>query len=215
MQKNFTDNSKQMMVNYWYLLRNPDAELWTKVTGCKYYMISSKGQVKSCKGKDKFLRIHKNISGYNMVKLVTNDMGKKTKTIHRLVALHFIPNPEHKPLVDHISGNRTDNSISNLRWATVSQNQQNRKKKHNGTSKYKGVCWNKNNQMWYAGIRINERQKHLGFYHCEEDAATAYDHAAKLYFESFARLNHIDELKRARMKKYRQKLKKSKATVQP
>ena len=43
------------------------------------------------------------------------------KTLHRLLAEIFIPNPENKPTVDHKDGNRTNNSLSNLRWATYSE----------------------------------------------------------------------------------------------
>ncbi|KAA6375169.1 MAG: hypothetical protein EZS28_029304 [Streblomastix strix] len=51
-----------------------------------------------------------------------------THNIHRLVALQFIPNddPEHKTQCDHVSRIKTDNSLINLRWVTVSQNNLNR-----------------------------------------------------------------------------------------
>jgi len=199
---------KVKLVNYWYLLRNPEAELWTKIEGFDRYKISSKAQVKSFVAETGIvLAPQQNKEGYKFVTLYDNNSQPKKVSIHRLVALHFIPNPDFKSIVDHINGNRSQNGTANLRWATISENNRNTAKKANATSKYKGVSWKMKKQMWFAAIKINGRRKELGYYHCEEDAATAYDSAAKLYFESFARLNHIDQLKRDRMKKYRQKKK--------
>lgn len=61
-------------------------------------------------------------TGYLEVRLYD---GKKTKAylVHRLIAQHFIPNPENKRTVNHIDGNKLNNSVSNLEWATDSENQ--------------------------------------------------------------------------------------------
>lgn len=64
---------------------------------------------------------HTDRDGYKMVNLKRN--GKHaTEKVHRLIAMAFIPNPDSKPIVDHINGNRQDNRVCNLRWFTPKEN---------------------------------------------------------------------------------------------
>lgn len=64
-----------------------------------------------------FLKPRKNTNGYLIVTLDKEQLG-----LHRLVALHFIPNPYSYSQVNHINGNKEDNYISNLEWCSAQQN---------------------------------------------------------------------------------------------
>jgi hypothetical protein len=88
-------------------------------------------------------------------------------------------------MVDHKDRNGLNNQKYNLRICTYSQNMRNRKKGSNGTSKYKGVSFIKRDQCWLAQHMCNR----LGRFKIEEDAARAYDEAARKDFGEFACLN--------------------------
>ena len=75
-------------------------------------------------------------------------------TIHRLVALCYIPNPDNKPTVDHILCKEiTNNNVNNLRWATSSEQNINKGLNDNNTSGVKGV--HKCRNSWTALLMIN------------------------------------------------------------
>jgi len=96
-----------------------------------------------------------------------------------------------KRQADHINHNILDNRRSNLRVATIAENQHNQKIRSGGTSQYKGVYWNKRNKKWHVKIKINNKAKYLGQFSKEKYAAQAYNLAAKRYFGNFAYLNKI------------------------
>lgn len=82
------------------------------------YKIHWRGVVLS-KKKNIVLKNGRTTSGYYTVSL-----NRKSFYIHRLVAEKFIPNPENKPCINHIDGDKSNNHISNLEWVTYSENMQ-------------------------------------------------------------------------------------------
>jgi len=92
-------------------------------------------------------------------------------------------------LVDHRNGDTLDNRRANLRLATSSQNMQNVQKKKNTSSRFIGVSFIKSSGRWAAQIRAKGKDRWLGTFDFEIDAAHAYDTAARKYYGDFARLN--------------------------
>ena len=100
---------------------NIETENIKKIQDYENYWITSSGKIWS-KRSDKFLKPCVGGRGYKVV-VLTNKEGGKTKTLHRLIAKSFIPNPENKPEVDHKDRNRINNKLENLRWVTGLENQ--------------------------------------------------------------------------------------------
>lgn len=63
-----------------------------------------------------------NNKGYQAINIIAANGKRKGELIHRLVALHFIDNPENKPEVNHINHIRDDNRVENLEWVTKGEN---------------------------------------------------------------------------------------------
>lgn len=98
--------------------------------------------------------------------------------------------PPADMVVDHINGDRLDNRRANLRVCTQTENLANGKPHRDGKSKYRGVCFRKREGTWRAQISLGgQKSKYLGQYPTEEEAAMAYDHAARERYGDFARLN--------------------------
>ena len=161
---------------------NNQIETYANITGYPNYQVSTFGNVKN----DKSGRILKPglSDGYFKVDLRV-DGDSSNKKIHKLVANAFLENPENKKNVDHVDRNRLDNHLSNLRFATGSENAQNKSMMTNNTSGVAGVSWYKKTSKWTVHITINGVHKNQGYFVNKDDAITARSNAEIQYFGEF------------------------------
>jgi len=113
--------------------------------------------------------------------------GKRKTTNHFLHK--FILGSDETSEVDHRDNDGLNNQRYNLRKATKSDNQHNTRKQINNTSGYKGVYWHKRDKAWRAMVGMNSKLIYLGTYSTPEQAAAAYDEAARRLFGEFAKTN--------------------------
>ena len=164
-------------------------ECWRNISGYLNYQISNVGRVrKADTGRILKPCIEKN--GYYRINLC-KDTVRKHYLIHRLVAHEFIENIDNKNIVDHIDHDLSNNTTINLRWTSNSENQMNRSKQQNTSSKYKGVCFSVQHNKWLARIMLDGKRKHLGFFTNEKEAAAKYNEFALNLFGEHACLNEI------------------------
>lgn len=97
-------------------------EDWKQIKEYPYYMVSNLGRVKSLRfNKERIVNGGIDTRGYKMVNLV-NELGRKSRLVHRLVAKEFIANVDNKKCVNHLNGIKTDNRSDNLAWCTQQEN---------------------------------------------------------------------------------------------
>ena len=120
-----TDKFKRDLVYYHFC----GTEEWKSIKNYEGFYVSNKGRVKreaftdslGRKNEEHIVAIvnNKERGGYEYVHL-NNDCI----SLHRLVAKAFIPNPDNKPEVNHIDGNKFNNTVSNLEWVTSKENKE-------------------------------------------------------------------------------------------
>lgn len=112
-----------------------EGEEWRFINGTmEYFAVSNYGRIASMSHlvsggnnnswmtKPRILTAQTNRGGYLRVHLTSKHGVDITKLVHRIVAETFIPNPNNYSFIDHINGDRTDNSVNNLQWCTRSMN---------------------------------------------------------------------------------------------
>ena len=121
------------------------------------YLIYEDGRVFS-KNKNIFMKQSIDYLGYRIITL-RKDGKKQTIRIHRLIAIHFIPNPENKRDVDHINRKRFDNRICNLRWCTAKENSNNQGMYNTNKSGHKYISYCKSTNRWV--YKRNKKRKYF------------------------------------------------------
>ncbi len=160
-----------MMSNTELLNQLLSITIWKQIEDYPNYETSICGQVRNITTK-RILRPRIR-SGYYAVDLYKKGEAK-TFPIHRLVANTFIPKVDvSKNCVDHIDCNRLNNTISNLRWCTIQQNNFNFSLSKQSTTGVKGVVWIESNKKYRAKISYNNRTIYLGSFINIDDAIIA------------------------------------------
>ena len=148
-------------------------EVFKKIKGIENYEFGDLGSVKSLKRRrvleDRIIKGSLSSNGYLFVSI-----NGKNRSIHQLITMAFL---NHKPckmkaVVNHKNHITTDNRLENLEIISHRENCSKRKKR--GTSRFTGVCWEKNYRRWKSQIRINGISKHLGYYLTELEASNKY-----------------------------------------
>lgn len=109
----------------------------------------------------------------------------KRVLVHRIIFM--IHNGFLPEIVDHIDGNKLNNSIDNLRAANENQNKHNSVLSSNNTSGVKGVHWHKRCNKWIAKIKINGVSKHIGCFSDLQEAKQSVEKARIALHGEFAR----------------------------
>ncbi len=163
-------------------------EIWKVIDGHPDYEISNHGRLWSWK-KNNYFKGKYDKDGYVQVG-IRHEIGnvRKHYRIHRLVALAFIPNPDNKPVVDHIDGDVKNNCVDNLRWATLSENAFYSRKCKPSATGVKGISF-KNNKYC---VRFQYKGKFLscGTYSTLEEAIAVRLKKARELYGDFV---HSDE----------------------
>lgn len=162
-------------------------EEWRDVVGYEgMYLVSNLGKVvgvdrlnsRGYKIKGRVMGIHPSARGRYVAVVLTKNSVRKGIDLHKVVAQAFL---NHTPngmdeVVHHKDNDTRNNRADNL---IVTDQRSNCHTHFNGTSDYKGVCWDKRNSKWLSQIYMNGSRQRLGLFSDEYDAHLAYQKALK------------------------------------
>lgn len=138
------------------------------------YQISNLGRIKSKLRKlnsrygqnrtlnEKILSLNKDKNSHYVSITLSKNNKRFTKSIHRLVAQAFIPNPENKCCVNHIDGDPSNNNLNNLEWVTMKENSQHAYSKQ---LKRQKTSWNRDEIIELTKIAFNAGREYSNNYH--------------------------------------------------
>lgn len=155
------------------------------------YWINPNGSVNNGRKELKTYTIN---SGYSCLKLHGRDGVRKSVLVHRLVAENFIPNPKEKREVNHLDGNKQNNSVENLEWSTSKENRKHAMDsglweynvptkgiKLGKSSKYRGVTYDKSRRKYAATVRYEGKNLEQRKFLTEVEAALHYNYIVIKY----------------------------------
>lgn len=169
-------------------------EIWTDMVGfTERYQVSNLGNIRSIQTnhgkyqeKPVIARIRSDTCKYLYAHLSVKNKPYN-EAVHRAVAKAFIPNPDNKPMVNHIDGNKLNNNACNLEWVTCSENHRHaidtglrtkemyaasqHGRKFGTASKYHNVSWDSTRQKWKATLKDNKKMVFQKRFDCEITAA--------------------------------------------
>jgi len=156
---------------------------WKVIEDYPNYSVSDDGEVRNDKT-GKILKHAIREDGYHRIML-----GRKMHCVHRLVALHYVENPnvKHFTIIDHIDGQIDNNVSTNLRWCNRYLNDLNTKVYKNNKSGKKGIHFDKDNIRWCATYSINGKQKKKRFKNIEDAVVWRNEMVEQHYNKDFYR----------------------------
>lgn len=128
-------------------------EQWKNIKNFSRYEISSLGNVRN-KNTSKYLKLTLNFHGYVKICIINDENKTKSVFVHRLVGEAFIENNNNKPTIHHINFIRNDNRVENLKWATVSEQNNNKMNKTN-------IIHHSNNVIWRLSLNNEKIEKYF------------------------------------------------------